>query len=539
MSDKLPRKRAADQRQLQDVRLLRIYNYYRIVLSLVLAFTYLSDSNTKFIRLDHPDLFAVCTGLYALINIIMAAQLRDKYQVHPRQFVLTILIDITALTLLTYASGGVSQGLANLMIFSIAAGSIFLSGTYATAFAATASITIIGTEVYRQTIDQAVNQNYLQAGLLGIVLFATALFIKNISGRIHRSENLATQRATDIEHLEKLNRVIIQRMRTGIIVCSRSGQIRMMNDAARKLIENPESSLSQTIPELPHQLISRLKEWQKNPHHRGASFRAFPSKPEIQVNFTSFRQEEDLEILVFLEDISKTRQQAQQLKLASLGQLTASIAHEIRNPLGAISHSAQLLRESENLQQDDQRFLQIIDENSKRLNMTIENVLELSRRRPAVAETIELYDWLIDFANKFNESQVSPGKFDIEVNPTKLTIQIDPSQLSQIITNLSTNGLRYSEEFSGAATLRFEAGISPENDQPYLDVIDQGKGIADEVAQHLFEPFYTTSGKGTGLGLYISRELCEANRCRLDYRTHHSGGACFRIYFPHPGQILT
>lgn len=526
-------------RQRQDKKLLRIFNYYRLTLSLILLFTYFNEIGKDFIGLEYPLLFIATTLFYTTINLGLALLLLRDHILRPAQISGNILIDIAVLSLLTYANGGVGSGFGILIILSIAAGSILIRGHHTMMFAAAASLAMLSIEIYRALIDNAL-PHYFQAGVLGMVFFATSLFTKGVSRRIDTSENLATQQATDIAHLEELNRLIIQRMRTGIVVCNQEGQIRMMNQAAVILLSDKEAILSPTqrnFGTLPEPLQQRFNDWQHNPRRRPSPFQVSPKNPEIQANFAPLLDGDKSEVLVFLEDNSKAIQRAQQLKLASLGQLTASIAHEIRNPLGAISHAAQLLDESESLIDADRRLAHIVQDHSKRVNNTIENILELSRRRPSSPDNIRLKPWLEEFTLAFNEAEQNTGIFTLEVMPDDLEVQFDPSQLNQVVTNLSKNGLRYSEKQTGTATLHLRAGVRRSSELPFLDIIDEGPGVDGEALPHLFEPFYTTERSGTGLGLYISRELCQANNARLDYITGRSGGSCFRITFPHPKQI--
>ena len=233
-------------------------------------------------------------------------------------------------------------------------------------------------------------------------------------------------------------------------------------------------------------------------------------------------------VLVFLEDAAALTQQAQQLKLASLGRMAASIAHEIRNPLGAISHAGQLLSESNNLDGSEQRLTEMIRENSIRMNVIIENVLQLSRRKPAEPKILALHSWLHEFTLNFADgNQIRPDSIRVSVEPGDLQVRADPSHLYQVVWNLCENGLRHC---NGEPVITIEAGISSGTQRPFLDVRDNGDGISVERVEQIFEPFYTTRADGSGLGLYIARELCEGNKATLDYVPGEKG-ACFRISF--------
>ena len=257
----------------------------------------------------------------------------------------------------------------------------------------------------------------------------------------------------------------------------------------------------------------------------------------LQPSFAALQHGVRQDTLVFLEDISQIAQQAQQLKLASLGRLTASIAHEIRNPLGAISHAAQLLQESEALDAADLRLTQIIQDHSRRMNLVIENVLQLSRRRQAEPQLLDLKYWVHRFASEFRSSLPAHQSVHVKTLGSSLQTRMDPNQLIQVLTNLVQNGLRYSGQEHPEAQVWLHLFRDEASDLPVLEVLDDGPGVPAEQVQNIFEPFFTTENKGTGLGLYICRELCESNQARLDYRTRDEGGSCFRIVFAHPGKL--
>ncbi|MEW8042538.1 MAG: ATP-binding protein, partial [Candidatus Thiodiazotropha endolucinida] len=257
-------------------------------------------------------------------------------------------------------------------------------------------------------------------------------------------------------------------------------------------------------------------------------------------HFRPLGGEEKGDILIFLEDTSQITREAQQIKLASLGRLTASIAHEIRNPLGAISHASQLFDESPNLNPADQRLTEIIKTNTARVNQVIENVLQLSRRDPGSPEKIQLKSWLKKVRDDLLKHQgFKKSEVLLQIEPEDTAITADPEQLRQIVTNLCNNA----REHGPKDNLRVQiiGGIQQEFDHPVVDVIDNGPGIAPKVAKQIFEPFFTTRNTGTGLGLYIAKELSETNRIRLEYIPGPTGGSCFRLHFDHwqPGSRPT
>jgi two-component system sensor histidine kinase PilS (NtrC family) len=257
------------------------------------------------------------------------------------------------------------------------------------------------------------------------------------------------------------------------------------------------------------------------------------------VNFARLDPGHESHTLIFLEDNRAINQQAQQLKLASLGRLTASIAHEIRNPLGAISHASQLLSEDSALPPSDRRLVEIINSHTKRVNQIIENILQLSRRRVSNPETIRLDEWLPKFTNDYIASKGPNNKPIIDcLAGDAIDAKFDLGQLQQVLTNLCDNGLRYSHPPANCAHLVLEAGIDSATQQPYIKVIDFGDGISKENLQHLFEPFFTTESTGSGLGLYICKELCESNQALISYSHTHEGLSCFHIQLAHPDKTL-
>jgi two-component system sensor histidine kinase PilS (NtrC family) len=347
------------------------------------------------------------------------------------------------------------------------------------------------------------------------------------------------QRGQDLANLAQLNEYVIQHMQNGILVADRSLRVSLMNESGWYLLGMPDAGqgrpLEAVCGPLHHHLIEWLRHGTKPP-----TFRPVSGGRDLQAEFTRLGEKAELGVLVFLQDTAEVVERAQQMKLASLGQLTASIAHEIRNPLGAISHAAQLLQESDTLGGTDRRMTDIVEQNARRVNEVIENVLRLSRREPARPRPIALDSWLAEMAGDFLLSRhLQAEQLRISVDPPGTTVQADPAQMCQILTALCDNAIAHFDRDPSMLRLRIAAGITPQSGGPYIEVIDNGPGIAQEVAAKIFEPFFTTRNDGTGLGLYIARELSEANRIRLEYLPVPTGGAGFRLSFPDPRQHTT
>lgn len=523
---------------LPNRRLIEVYNYYRLLLSLSLAIAVTELISTDIVGGRSPELYQTTSYIYLFCALVLTAVLMVLRKVYIWQIITAISIDITFLTILMYASGGIQSGLGNLVIIAVACGNIITTGRFGILLAAIATIATLYMEFYLQLQHSASASGYVRAGLQGLMYFGTSLLIQSITKRIDESESLAKKRAKEIINLEQLNKMIIQRMRTGIIVCSENGTIHLVNEAAKELMPAGDSSSqtfysSEQLPPLIHQYLS---DWRLGLKHQFATYTSLGGHSEVRCSFARLTSHSN-EILIFLEDASKLKREAQQLKLASLGRLTASIAHEIRNPLGAISHAAQLLQESESLDKADLKLSNIIQSHCLRVNRIIENVLQLSRRKVEASDTINLSSWLPVLSQTIKEENK-----DCEITLTihqDITAQFVASQLEQVVSNLVNNGLRYSKQNTNKSTIELATDIDKHSGLPYLDVIDDGPGITEAEPHKVFEPFYTTdSTSGTGLGLFISRELCELNQANLEYIKHPNKGSQFRITFVHPEKII-
>jgi two-component system, NtrC family, sensor histidine kinase PilS len=525
----------ADEGNQQRPRLLRVYNLYRVALGFFLTMLTSSAVRDGLLDLYHPRLYEITSWAYLILNVVVALLLQ-KGRRDLLLFVLAVL-DIFMLGLLFYAAGGAGSGFGNLLIIPVAAGNILLHGRIGLLLAALASLILIYLTFFLSLANPAVTQNYLQVGVLGCIFFAVALFVQRLSRQLEVSESLAQQQAVSLASLEKLNQLIIHRMRTGILVVGPEQRVLLANEAAAQMLGKPivrEMSLEGLAPDL----AQRMEQWRAYPSLRALPFQNHKGGVEIMANFKPLAQESDETVLIFLDDNTQVAQQAQQLKLASLGRLTASIAHEIRNPLGAISHAAQLLNESPDITEQDRRLGEIIQQHSKRMNRVIETVLELSRRRPSEPQLLDLGIWVRQFVEDFRQYAGPSDEIEVVEQDQNIMTRLDPHQLAQVLTNLCQNALRYSGPAGTQRTIWLKLYVHQETELPTLEVIDHGPGVTDDHVEHIFEPFYTTESNGTGLGLYISRELCESNQARLEYERLEPRGSCMRITFAHPRRLV-
>lgn len=534
--------------------LLRIYTYYRTLLGSVLLIMFHIQFAPQVLGQDNPALFFYTSLSYTAINLFtLVAMWRAQYTPSQPKLFGSLLIDVVAISLLMHASGGAGSSLGYLMLIAIAAGGIMLQGHISFFLAAITTIIVIGEGALRFVVLTQDNRAVVTSGILGALAFLTALIFQHLTKKIRISYAEAETQAKHAAHLQKLAQLIIERMRTGILVLNDELTIELHNHAAVRLLGVSGDTLEDVPLNTFPDLLKKYKSWQRNSGDHSPFLKIEgETVNETKVSFAYLEPGKNHEVLIFLEDVRSLNQQAQQLKLASLGRLTASIAHEIRNPLGAISHASQLLGESPQLPPSDLRLLDIINNHTTRMNHIIENILQLSRRKPTQTLSINLREWIPAFIRDYKNSKSNGNTVDIllleknlrdpraEGQPKQsyatrtLEAKFDTSQLTQVLSNLCDNGLRYSPQKSGRPDLRLEIGVDMGQYQPYIRVIDYGPGISDENSKHLFEPFFTTENTGSGLGLYICKELCEANQAIITYKRTPFGESCFHLQLAHP-----
>jgi len=505
-------------------------NTYRTALSSFFLIIILLGIGPQILGEHNPLLFLVMSALYVIASIIAFFSIRWRRPSFLVQVYVHVIIDIIAITLLMHASGGLQSGIAILLIVAIAGGSLLIARKSAIFLAAIATLFLLLEQSYTMLYNTPLKTSFTQAGLIGTILFLTASTSQFLARRVRESEALATQRGVDLANMEQLTEYIIQRMQTGIVVVDHEHRLRLINESAWQLLGNPKSPHKQPLHELSLELSQQLQSWLHSPHHQSQLFQSQTATTMIMPRFARLGSDRSAGLLIFLEDTSAMAQKAQDLKLASLGRLTASIAHEIRNPLGAISHAGQLLGESTQLDPSGNRLVEIINNHSKRMNTTIENILQISRREQSKPEKLLLNTWISSFVEEFRLTQkLPPSAILITSKAKEITVFFDPSQLHQVIWNLCQNALQYTKTRPDDVKLEIEIGHINDTFLPYLIIIDFGAGVDEKLKEQIFEPFFTTHSKGTGLGLYIARELCESNQAHLNYISEKNHG--FRITF--------
>lgn len=509
---------------------MRVYSSYRLLLAFSIVLAYLLGDGSSLLGSHLSWLFMVVAAVYLGFSLLVLLQhLLIHRDYNETGLFFEFFVDIGALMLMSYCSNSTDSGLNLLLIVSISAASMALPARLSLSLASLATIAGLGEVAAHSLTELVATQQFVVAGMTGIAYFSTAFAIRYLSARIVKAQGLAESRRTDLEKLSQINQSIVQRMQTGILVMARTGRIKLSNAAAIELLqlpENPEESLQYAPP----QLIA-LSSGNGNPSR---IIQLQPSGIELHVNMTRLDPLHGDDVLMYIENISKINQRAQNLKLASLGRFTASIAHEIRNPLAAISHAAQLLAESPDLATADARFVSIIQNHANRMNEVIKNILELSRGRLAKPQPFALSQWLDSFCRDWQAGHRDEAILHVRCEISDDTVNVDPSQLSQIVTNITENGIRYGAAAEGKAHIQYRISDAAKGSGLTLHIIDNGPGVDRDDEDKIFEPFFTTQSQGNGLGLYLCRELCLANQITISYHRENDGASCFRLQFAHP-----
>ena len=518
---------------------LRLFNYFRGTLGLFFITVYLNGWLLKLIPTGYanPDLFITVSLVYFITSLFFITGMVSRKPGLDTQVIIHTLVDITCIVTLMHATGGIRSGLGMLLIISISMTSLFLHKRITILFAAISALAVIAEQVYSQFIYADYSPAFTQAGMLGILIFITAILSAYTAKRLKESEKIAKVASLELENIVQMNEHIIGSMRTGIIVIKNNGAILMINNAGLELLGLTAVDQGSNLKNISIDLYNRFVDWNNDSIQNHQPIQQKQGLPDIQPGFSHIEQSliphEKIKgrTLIFLEDATQLTQRFQQVKLASLGRLTASIAHEIRNPLAAINHAGQLLGET-SADAADRKLTSIINTQVKRLNGIVENVLQLSRQQRGTRETIKIHPWLLKFREEFISTHVLQAyQIQIQIEPDNMEILFDSSQLHQVIWNLCSNAINHSHMDKDNIMINIQGKIDAETKQPYIDIIDNGPGIDKETQASIFDPFFTTSSEGTGLGLYITKEVIESNRAKIRHISPPTGGTCFRIYF--------
>jgi two-component system sensor histidine kinase PilS (NtrC family) len=434
-------------------RVLGTLNVFRLFVAVVLLGLFFASGDPRFFGDRYPALFAATAAGYLVLSIVSGFAIRDRWVTAEPQILTQVSADIMAIVVLMHASGGISSGLGGLLVVFVGAGSLVLPLHIPAFFAALAALAVLGEQFFSQIGGVSDTSNYSAAGVLGAIIFAIALAARPLARRIQFSEALARQRGVDLANLSELNEYIVQHLRESIVVVDADDSL--MNGSAALLLGTPGESHGMQLADASQDLADHVAGWRSHradSQHTEFSMVAADDSARIKAHLAPLGQgdERNGPILVFLEDASLMNARVQQSKLASLGRLSASIAHEIRNPVGAMSHAGQLLAESKVLSDDDLRLTEIIRTHADRVSHIIDNILRLSRRESSRPERFALEPWLRDFAQEFTRTlELQEGELNVIGVSENLEIRMDPSHLRQVMWNLCDNAVKYASETGG------------------------------------------------------------------------------------------
>jgi two-component system sensor histidine kinase PilS (NtrC family) len=505
-------------------RSLFYFNVYRLLVALLLLLSVAVWGTNIWFGARDLRLFVVTDIAYVVFSIACFVLISTRRRFN-LQLALQVAADVLFIVVLLYASNGISSGLGLLLLTTLAGAGLISRGRLTLFFAALASIGVLLEHTYETLTLDPHDAQYVQTGLLAGAYFAIAWLAHTLAKYTAASEQLAAQREIDLASMEQVNQLVIRDMLDGVLVVDERGVIRQFNARAERLLGPlPADRGEVVLADYAPALAAQYERW------RGGAgldvVTAVPYSSSESARFVPIGQERGLGAVIFIEDQTRVQAQARQLKLAALGRLTANIAHEIRNPLGAISHAAQLLQEEPGVNETAARLITIINENSRRLDRMVNDVLRLNRGERAHRERFKLSDFLSTFVEEFTQiEKIEPSVFriDCSIGPDVL---FDRSHLNQVMWNLCRNALRHCRRTTGSIIVRVT--LARAGGTVKLDVVDDGPGVAAEARPQLFEPFFTTAVGGTGLGLYIAREVCEANGAKLDY-VETARGAQFTV----------
>jgi two-component system, NtrC family, sensor histidine kinase PilS len=531
-------------------RSLKLYNGYRLLLTFLLILTqdaldkgnWWQDLNTDLLTSPFSSI-ATYYFIFSLIAFIFTWLEKPNLNI---SVTLQILADIAFIVLLMHVQESSQGSIGLLLIIAIASASLISDGRLALFYAALASIGILLAQTYRVLFLANTSSSYTPAVMLSLGCFATAWLAYSLAKRAKESEMLASQRGLDVQNMAQINALITDEMQDGVLVIDEHVQIKHYNNQAKVLLGFEGVSWQEkSLEHVSTEVANIVREWMEE----SVAKQGFEKTRNVEsfIKLSALSRELRLRILpidnqnhvngrkqgavIFIEDWSQMQTQAHQVKLAALGRLTANIAHEIRNPLSAISHANQLLQE-EDFSPAIKRMLQIIGDNVLRVDQIIKDVLELNRRDRTNQERIHLENFTFDFYTQFCAVEKIPqAGFKLSLMNAETMISFDRRHLNQILWNLCKNGWRHCKK--NDSSLELNISLTEKTRAILIEVRDDGDGVPENIRGNLFEPFFTTEKSGTGLGLYIASELADANGAKLEYQAADVAmvtGSIFRVH---------
>lgn len=509
-------------------RALSLYNLYRLIVAALLTLMAAFFSMQIGLDLATRGVFFWISAAYLMLALFPLLSIALRMPRPGGQLAFQVSLDIAALSTLSYFSGGVQGNLAMLLLVSLAFAGMISRGRITLLYAALASIAMLLEHGYAVLTSGASPGQFFQAGILSLAFFAIAWVAQALSRYAIANERLAFRRGVDLSNMAEANRLMIQDMPDGVLVVDERGSVRQHNPGAERLLGYAFPAARQVgLAECSPLLEAMFAAWRQNKALGHEALRLPVTSQLVRIRFLPVERDGFWGAVLVLEDMQRTQERAQQMKLAALGRLTANIAHEVRNPLSSISYAAELLKEGEHAPAQA-RLLRIILENAERLNRIVQDVMQVNKRDRLQQEVLDLRVCLPQLVEDFCQTEGASGAvFSLHL-AQDCRIMFDRGHFEQVWWNLCRNALRYSKKQPGSIAL---AVTMTQEGLVQMEMTDDGPAVAPDAEQKLFEPFCTTDANGTGLGLYIARELCEANGAKIGYRQAEAGGACFRVVF--------
>lgn len=481
--------------------------------------------------------FMLMAGAYLAVSVLFVVLSRPGRLPLQRLVDWQLAADVLALTVLLDAGGPLRAGLAMLLLLPNAGAAILLDARRALFFASVSTLALLVVTGWHWTRGDADDASMAQAGMMGAALMASVLLVNWLATRLDSQERLAAQRGEDLRNQLAVTQAVISELPDGVVVLSATGGVRAINRSAREMLGRQATTQDDAATGI---ALLRQAMTTASPDVLGAEGieLTVPGGAGVPARRLRARRlpgsDPGTDAVIVLEDLGRLEQRAQELKLASMGRMSASIAHEIRNPLAAIRHANGLLAE-EIEEPRTRRLAAIVEDNCLRLDRIIEDVLSISRRGAAEPERIDASRFLHEtLAELIAQSGVDAERILCRIECVE-PIWFDAGHLRQVLLNLVGNALRHASSQAGSVRVSWIL----RGDRPVLEVSDTGSGVAPESRAHLFEPFFTTQAKGTGLGLHLARELCSANGATIRYRPPGETPGALSAFIVEPAALPT
>jgi two-component system sensor histidine kinase PilS (NtrC family) len=544
---------------MQDSALARVFRTYAGARAAIGVGLVLAQGASSLFGMRHDMLIAVICLLYAVqaISLWLLPRFRPLAQPQPqrrgrrRQWLATIGVDLAAFTALHLLELGSSFNYAALLVLPVLMAGVLTSRLVALGTAAAVSLMLLGVALRSTAGDAAAAGLMLQSGLAGLGLFMITLLAGELAGRLAREELAALGSLELARQQAQLNRLVIEEMVDGVLVVDRRLRVRAANPAARALLV--DIGLAPTAPfglgdrpawAMLREGVERALadgQWPEAGLDVTLTFAAGHTRTlRTRVRFMRERAAspdggaggaaraagplpgEPLVVLL-LEDVRTAMARSRQEKLAAMGRVSAGIAHEIRNPLAAIAQANALMMEDE-LPAPQQRLARMVADNVERLKRIVDDVMEVAPGAAPAGATIDasacIAAAVAEWASTAALVPGEEGRLQVDVAPAAPGVAFDQEHLRRVLVNLLDNAHRHASALPGAIRVEFGASTGG---GAQLSVLSDGAPIAPDVERHLFEPFSSTRSRGSGLGLYICRELCERYGASIEYRSRPAG----------------